>query len=130
MTRGSVCRFCQRTPAAGAIIVEFSFPVAWSTPMTQKYSALFVACYCSLSLAGCAYDQSFMQMDSNSGVPFFGMQWAVDSGSRPSGHTDSSMLKLSEQDSELNIPIPRIDRRKSDKSDTSRQLVNVSQQSH
>lgn len=35
-------------------------------------------------LSGCSYDRSFMQMDSNSGVPFFGFQWAVDSGSRPS----------------------------------------------
>lgn len=35
-------------------------------------------------LSGCSYDRSFMQMDSNSGLPFFGFQWAVDSGSRPS----------------------------------------------
>lgn len=35
-------------------------------------------------LSGCSYDRSFMQLDSNSGVPFFGFQWAVDSGSRPS----------------------------------------------
>lgn len=35
-------------------------------------------------ISGCSYDRSFMQMDSNSGLPFFGFQWAVDSGSRPS----------------------------------------------
>lgn len=98
--------------------------------MPKKFSALFVACYCSLSLAGCAYDHSFMQMDSNSGVPFFGMQWAVDSGSRPSEHTDGSRLKLGAPESELNIPNPRIDRRKTDQSDTSSQIVSVSQQSH
>jgi len=98
--------------------------------MSKKYSALFAAYCCSLSLPGCAYDRSFMQMDSNSGVPFFGLQWAVDSGSRPSEHTDGSKLKLSDQDSELNIPNPRIDRRKSDKNDTSHQFFSVSQQSH
>ncbi|MBC7968450.1 MAG: hypothetical protein H7Z17_21300 [Fuerstia sp.] len=36
-----------------------------------------------LSLCGCKYDGSFMNMDSNSGSPFFGLQLAVDSGSRP-----------------------------------------------
>jgi hypothetical protein len=36
-----------------------------------------------LSLTGCKYDRSFMNMDSNSGSPFFGLQLAVDSGSRP-----------------------------------------------
>jgi len=36
-----------------------------------------------LSLSGCKYDRSFMNMDSNSGAPFFGLQLAVDSGSRP-----------------------------------------------
>ncbi len=35
-----------------------------------------------LSLTGCKYDRSFMNMDSNSGSPFFGLQLAVDSGSR------------------------------------------------
>ena len=34
-------------------------------------------------LAGCKYNRSFMQMDSNSGSPFFGLQFAVDSGTRP-----------------------------------------------
>ena len=38
-----------------------------------------------LSLTGCKYDRSFMNMDSNSGSPFFGLQLAVDSGSRPPG---------------------------------------------
>ena len=36
-----------------------------------------------LSLTGCKYDRSFMNLDSNSGSPFFGLQLAVDSGSRP-----------------------------------------------
>ena len=36
-----------------------------------------------LSLSGCRYDGSFMNMDSNSGSPFFGLQLAVDSGTRP-----------------------------------------------
>jgi hypothetical protein len=35
------------------------------------------------TLAGCRYDGSFMQMDSNSAFPFFGLTLAVDSGSRP-----------------------------------------------
>lgn len=34
-------------------------------------------------LSGCQYDRSFMHLDSNSGAPFFGLQFAVDSGSRP-----------------------------------------------
>jgi hypothetical protein len=38
-----------------------------------------------LSLTGCRYDRAFMNMDSNSGSPFFGLQLAVDSGSRPPG---------------------------------------------
>ena len=36
-----------------------------------------------MSLSGCKYERSFMNMDSNSGSPFFGLQLAVDSGSRP-----------------------------------------------
>lgn len=36
-----------------------------------------------LSLPGCKYDRSFMNMDSNSGSPFFGLQLAVDTGTRP-----------------------------------------------
>ena len=41
-----------------------------------------------LSLTGCKYDRSFLNMDSNSSSPFFGLQWAVDSGSRsPQGKT-------------------------------------------
>lgn len=45
-----------------------------------------------LSLTGCKYDRSFMNLDSNSGSPFFGLQLAVDSGSRPPGpgeHTEN-----------------------------------------
>ena len=36
-----------------------------------------------LATTGCRYDGSFMQMDSNAGFPFFGLQLSVDSGSRP-----------------------------------------------
>ncbi|MFM7166480.1 MAG: hypothetical protein ACKPJJ_00195 [Planctomycetaceae bacterium] len=36
-----------------------------------------------LTTAGCRYDGSFMQMDSNAPFPFFGLQLSVDSGSRP-----------------------------------------------
>lgn len=43
-----------------------------------------------LSLSGCKYDRSFMNMDSNSGSPFFGLQLAVDSGSRPPVNTERS----------------------------------------
>lgn len=44
-----------------------------------------------MSLTGCSYDRAFMNMDSNSGSPFFGFQWAVDSGSRPSDKTTESL---------------------------------------
>ena len=54
-----------------------------------------------LSLPGCKYDRSFMNMDSNSGSPFFGLQLAVDSGSRPSASSaharDSDRPTLSGQ---------------------------------
>jgi hypothetical protein len=43
----------------------------------------FVILFLSISLVivpGCAYDRTFMQMDSNSPSPFFGLQWSVDSG--------------------------------------------------
>lgn len=33
--------------------------------------------------SGCQRERSFMQLDSDSGVPFFGLQWSVDSGVRP-----------------------------------------------
>ncbi len=43
-----------------------------------------------MSLTGCKYDRSFMNMDSNSGIPFFGLQLAVDSGSRPPSPSEES----------------------------------------
>jgi hypothetical protein len=48
-----------------------------------------------LILPGCAYDRTFMQMDSNSPSPFFGFQWSVDSGVRraPSREKSSESLK-------------------------------------
>lgn len=119
-------------PAAlfGAITADLSVPVAWFSPMSRYSSRLFVACVYSLSLSGCAYDRSFMQMDSNSGVPFFGLQWAVDSGSRPSFQNDTSVLKLTAPESALSVPDPRAARQKADKSDALPQVVTVSRQSH
>ena len=52
------------------------------------------------TLAGCRYDRSFMQMDSNSGIPFLGLQLAVDSGSRP---RDPAELKKSDENSAFNL---------------------------
>ncbi|MDA1230984.1 MAG: hypothetical protein O2856_09435 [Planctomycetota bacterium] len=45
-----------------------------------------------LSQTGCKYNGSFMNMDSNSGSPFFGLQLAVDSGSRPPKPGDAEKL--------------------------------------
>ncbi len=65
------------------------------------------------SLAGCQYDRSFMNIDSNSGSPFFGLQLAVDSGIRPSnsaseqkpkGHT-SNIHRF--EDGEQQLPFQR-----------------------
>ena len=97
--------------------------------MLKYSSGLFIVCLVCLPLCGCAYDRSFMQMDSNSGVPFFGLQWAVDSGSRPSSQNDSSVLKLTAPESRLSIPNPRADRQKTDDSKASPTLFSVSRQS-
>ena len=43
-----------------------------------------------LSVTGCKYDRSFFDMSSNTGFPFFGLQFAVDSGSRPPRSSDES----------------------------------------
>jgi hypothetical protein len=53
-------------------------------------------------LAGCKYDGSFMQMDSNSGVPFFGLQLAVDSGSRP---PEPGQAIESDENSRYHLPL-------------------------
>ncbi len=60
-----------------------------TTPVTQaahgtvsKITAFFLPLLL-LTTAGCRYDGSFMQMDSNAPFPFFGLQLSVDSGSRP-----------------------------------------------
>ncbi len=45
--------------------------------MRLLISFVFVA-----SLAGCQYDRSFMQMDSNNGSPFMGLQLRVDASDR------------------------------------------------
>ncbi|MFN9719306.1 MAG: hypothetical protein ACK58L_11455 [Planctomycetota bacterium] len=62
-----------------------------------RYPASAIALLFSTTVfCGCSYDRSFMQMDSNSGVPFFGFQWAVDSGSRPpeSGSDDDEVNEM------------------------------------
>ncbi|MFM7837845.1 MAG: hypothetical protein ACKPJD_39135, partial [Planctomycetaceae bacterium] len=56
-----------------------------------------------LTTAGCRYDGSFMQMDSNAPFPFFGLQLSVDSGSRPAAprqqHREQSIpLSLTARD--------------------------------
>jgi hypothetical protein len=61
-----------------------------------------VAACLLLSVTGCKYDRSFFDMSSNSGSPFFGLQFAVDSGSRPprssnGSDADSSGLNNSRQ---------------------------------
>ncbi len=50
------------------------------TNLLQIFAILGLMLLC---LSGCKYERSFMNMDSNSGSPFFGLQLAVDSGSRP-----------------------------------------------
>lgn len=60
-----------------------------------------------LSLTGCKYDRSFMNIDSNSGSPFFGLQLAVDSGSRPPGpdeHTEDIDRAVSPRNNSQVIP--------------------------
>ena len=52
-------------------------------------TAAFAACLL-LSMTGCKYDRSFFDMSSSSGSPFFGLQFAVDSGSRPPRSNDES----------------------------------------
>ena len=51
--------------------------------LNSSHQIAAIAGFMLLSLAGCKYDRSFMNMDSNSGSPFFGLQLAVDTGSRP-----------------------------------------------
>ncbi len=53
--------------------------------LNSSHQIAAIAGFMLLSLAGCKYDRSFMNMDSNSGSPFFGLQLAVDTGSRPPG---------------------------------------------
>ena len=54
-----------------------------NTLRTTHSSTFALSALILLSLTGCKYDGSFFNMSSNSGSPFFGLQWAVDSGSRP-----------------------------------------------
>lgn len=63
---------------------ELSFNSSLPTIMLRHIALSMGLLLCATLLSGCSYDRSFMQMDSNSGLPFFGFQWAVDSGSRPS----------------------------------------------
>jgi hypothetical protein len=55
----------------------------------NRTTAAIAACIL-LSVTGCKYDRSFFDMSSNSGSPFFGLQFAVDSGSRPPRSNDES----------------------------------------
>ncbi len=57
----------------------------------NRTTLAFAACIL-LSVTGCKYDRSFFDMSSNSGSPFFGLQFAVDSGSRPPRSGDESDL--------------------------------------
>lgn len=55
----------------------------------NRTKVAFAACLL-FSVTGCKYDKSFFDMSSNSGSPFFGLQFAVDSGSRPPRSDDES----------------------------------------
>jgi hypothetical protein len=46
--------------------------------MTQGLRSLAMIATACMCLAGCQYDRSFMRMDSNSGIPFLGLQLSVD----------------------------------------------------
>lgn len=59
----------------------------------MRFGILFLS-ISLLILPGCAYDRTFMQMDSNSPSPFFGFQWSVDSGTRRSGAPPKSSESL------------------------------------
>ena len=83
-------RLIQDGPVQGAIETwqnEFGFPQsAYAEMKYRRFTSprtLAIAGLILLSLTGCKYDRSFLNMDSNSGSPFFGLQLAVDSGSRP-----------------------------------------------
>jgi len=98
-------------------------PVTLAAPGTvSKITTLFLPLLL-LTTAGCRYDGSFMQMDSNAPFPFFGFQLAVDSGVRPpsgngAGHGDTAG-KLRPEDivplrenfaDEFDVPLPRLRR--------------------
>ena len=57
--------------------------------MSRNFLRNFLSLAVISLIVGCKYDGSFMQLDSNSGVPFFGLQLAVDSGSRPPRSADA-----------------------------------------
>ena len=58
--------------------------------MSKSSCKLTLLFFIATTVTGCQYDRSLMQIDSNSGVPFFGLQWSVDSGSRPAAHSTSA----------------------------------------
>jgi len=60
-----------------------------------KHTTVAFAACLLLSVTGCKYDRSFFDMSSNSGLPFFGLQFAVDSGSRPPRSSDKSVADRS-----------------------------------
>ena len=72
--------------------------------MRKVSASLFFAATALLTAAGCKYAGSSMQMDSNSSSPFFGLQWAVDSGSRPMMPQGNSNIPAAESQ-ESTIPL-------------------------
>jgi len=71
--------------------------------MLKISTSLIVSATVLFSTVGCKYDRSFLQMDSNSGAPFLGLQWAVDSGSRPDRSPDASHLRKTDVSQRLNV---------------------------
>ena len=61
-----------------------------NTHRKPKLSTVTVVACLLLSATGCKYDGSFFNFSSDSGSPFFGLQLAVDSGSRPPRSGDDS----------------------------------------
>jgi hypothetical protein len=67
-----------------------------NTHRKPKLSTATVIACILLSATGCKYDGSFFNFSSDSGSPFFGLQLAVDSGSRPPRSSDDSDANRSE----------------------------------
>lgn len=48
------------------------------TTTLPRVTLMLLSGVVTFASSGCQYDRSFMQLDSNSGAPFFGLQWSVD----------------------------------------------------